>query len=354
MALAERLAVAVDAGIVDAEQAQKLSAFLSQSPDECLPRDIVATDGGDPESIRFARGFHDVFLTIGMVALMAGVAIFVGIPLYFIGMALAWGLAEIYVRRRKLVLPGIALACGFVVFSGFCGSVWLTAIASLIGVVETEVGENVANLAGAGSGLIASLAFYSRFRLPFSTGLVAATSAALLGVILAEIFPDIFDTGARALFLASGLVIFAVAMRFDLSDPGRKSLAADNAFWLHLASAPLIMHSAIGFVTFRAADMDELAIFDASMVIVAIAAMAIISVAIDRRALLVSGLVYLGFAIATLIRAANTDEAPVFAITLLVLGTAVVVLGTKWQGARRLIVQSLLPGSTASRLPPLS
>ena len=44
------------------------------------------------------------------------------------------------------------------------------------------------------------------------------------------------------LLLLCGLAVFALAMRFDLSDPKRQTRRTDIAFWLHMLAAPLIVH----------------------------------------------------------------------------------------------------------------
>ena len=66
------------------------------------------------------RGFNDFFFALGVVLLGAGLSIFagmVGSPLvYGLAAIVMWGLAELLVRRMRLVLPGIVIVGFFVVF----------------------------------------------------------------------------------------------------------------------------------------------------------------------------------------------------------------------------------------------
>ena len=58
---------AVAAGVIGRAEADRLADFLARR--EARPRSRKM-----PESIRFVRGFHDIFLTIGIVLLLVGAA----------------------------------------------------------------------------------------------------------------------------------------------------------------------------------------------------------------------------------------------------------------------------------------
>jgi hypothetical protein len=139
-------------------------------------------------------------------------------------------------------------------------------------------------------------------------------------------------------------------MIHDLSDPGRRTPRADNAFWLHLVAAPLIVHSVAGAITGQETD---LTFGQAGAVLGVLSGLGLVALIIDRRALLVAGLAYLGVAVAVLVRGAAIDTGSVLAITLLVVGTAVVLLGTGWRTARRAVVETLVPPRIAASLPTL-
>ncbi|MGA8628485.1 MAG: hypothetical protein WB686_27635, partial [Pseudolabrys sp.] len=69
------LTSAVEAGVIDAAQAEKLRTMRASS--------VLAPDANEPladeEHFRFLNGFNDVFLTIG-VLLVAGALIFAATP----------------------------------------------------------------------------------------------------------------------------------------------------------------------------------------------------------------------------------------------------------------------------------
>lgn len=361
MTLNSRLAAAVEADIIDAATAAKLEAFLRASDDATdAAQDHTQTetrDGSvDAENVRFARGFHDVFLTIGIVILLLGVVFLFGnLAGAAVAALTAWGLAEIYARRRKLVLPGIALAIGFVLSAGFLATVLLTAAEfSLTSPTSGPGSEDVfSGISGALAALLASILFFWRFGLPFALGLIAISAIALMASVLALAVPDLFDLYARGLFLVAGLVIFWIAMRFDLSDRWRTTISADKAFWLHLIAAPLIMHSAFGASVFESS-ADTPPPFQPLILIVLIAMLALVAIAIDRRAMLVAGLTYFGSALYSVIDATSIGNDPVMPLTLLLVGAFVVILGTNWITVRRIVVTNLVPTSLADRLTPLT
>jgi len=86
-----------------------------------------------------------------------------------------------------------------------------------------------------------------------------------------------------------GLVIFYIAMRWDVADVKRVTGKSDVAFWLHLIAAPLIVHPIFS----------NLGIFDGNqstlnlaLVLLLYVVLIVVSLIIDRRAFMVSSLVY--------------------------------------------------------------
>jgi hypothetical protein len=87
-----------------------------------------------------------------------------------------------------------------------------------------------------------------------------------------------------------------------------------------------------------------------------VALLAVVAIAIDRRALLVSALGYLGAVIAYAIVTAGvaremTDLPVVIFATLAALGALVIALGVGWLPLRRVLFR-LLPRTLLDRLPP--
>ena len=67
-------------------------------------------------------------------------------------------------------------------------------------------------------------------------------------------------------------------------------------------------------------------------------ALAFVAVVVDRRALLVSGLSYFGLAIASLMNTAQISDEASFAVTLVLLGGFILLLGSAWRSVRHLLL----------------
>ena len=156
----------------------------------------------------------------------------------------------------------------------------------------------------------------------------------------------------QPVMLILGLAVFAVAMAFDMSDPQRRTLKADNAFWLHLVAAPLIVYAAIALLTENG--RTSFTTTDAVIVVAVFLVLGLIAVVIDRRALLVAGISYFGFAVATLMHEANMTTAGVLAATLVFVGAFVVGIGAGWRPMRRAVIGSLPRQGLLVHLPPAS
>lgn len=353
----EDIDAAVAAGVIPQAQADALRAFAATRR-----RGPLAQSGQEDENFRFMTGFNDFFFAIGILLLGTGCAFFTILWPPIAAAALMWALSELLVRRMRRVLPGILLSAFFIYF------VCLSVPADLAGSSEphfplagplarTLFGITGAPLVTATNALIATAAaglYYWRFRLPFAllpigAGLVVATRS------LVELaFGPIPATANSLLGLACGLAVFAVAMRYDMSDRERLTRRADCAFWLHLLAAPWIAHSLISLIVPNFTAVNN-AIAGAILLIVAV--LAVIAIVIDRRALLVSALLYVGIVIAYAIGGdwatqIGRDRIWIFFDTLMILGVFVITIGVGWMPLRRLLLRLISPG-IANRLPPL-
>jgi hypothetical protein len=93
----------------------------------------------------------------------------------------------------------------------------------------------------------------------------------------------------------------------------------------------------------------EIGISRALVVLALYLGFALLALAIDRRALLVSGLAYVLYALIALFRTAGALELS-WASTALVIGSALLTLSAFWQPMRRAVVRRL--GRLGERLPP--
>jgi hypothetical protein len=179
---------------------------------------------------------------------------------------------------------------------------------------------------------------------------VGASLVIAIQAAAAMLLPTAGVTVQAVILLICGLGVFAAAMAFDVSDRERTTRRSDCAFWLHLLAAPLIVHSLIWLTTSNAfqAMTDRVAATIVAIVVV----LTLVAVTIDRRALLVSTLTYLGIAIAYALKAASVDQSAVFFATLLVLGAMVLTIGVGWLPLRRILMR-LVPVRLGAHLPPV-
>ncbi len=214
----------------------------------------------------------------------------------------AWGLAEFFTKKRRMALPSILLLLAF------AGGVLLTAFATLVlgfGEAVFENNERAVALVIAASAAIAAAAtwlHWRRFRVPIT---VAAGALAVVGVVLALIASAVGDVPQlENVMLASGLVlglgVFLFAMWWDSSDRAR----ADPPLRRRLLASPAVgaddrppdLHPA------RAERRRRHASARRSSSSRSTSLLGITALAIDRRALLVSALAYVLFALISLFR----------------------------------------------------
>ena len=353
---------AVEAGVIDAAQAEKLRAMRASSV-------LAPADANEPladeEHFRFLNGFNDVFLTIG-VLLVAGALIFAATPQFSgsvlgvmtLAAAIFWLLSEILVRRLRAVLPGIALS---ILFVAFAATAIVIQLHSTMGIESTSdpwaelAFWRYPSLLFSVPALAAAVAYYVRFRLPFALALIAL---AAYGVFRSALHAYGMAEGADTPFIefASGLIILAAAMAYDARDLKRTTRLSDCAFWLHLVAAPLIVSPIITLIKQSTADSATTSI----IVLMTVFALGLFALAIDRRALLVSSLLYFTFAVYHLL-SGGTLQTPGYnaqfistslVMTLALVGAFVLVLGVFWHPLRRRLLPLVQNTGLARYLPP--
>lgn len=348
------LEAAVTAGVVTRENADALLEFARTR--RALPPCLGMRED---ERFRFLKGFNDVFLTTGVVLIALAAATLSSHWLMSALVAAAmWVLSEILVRREKAVLPGIALSIAFAFFA-ILAATQLPLIRAFAASSFTPQLKATFQLCLTATAIIASGLYYYRFRFPFALLLVAAaTAAAVLSALIAYMRIDLTHATAfvalgKQLHIAAllcGLATFAIAMRFDMSDPDRLTRRADCGFWLHLAAAPMIVHPAIVLLdaTGKASSTGN-----ALVVLSVVFVLAIVAIVIDRRALLVSSLFYLITALTYLLNSNLRGHSERFAIPLVLVGLFVLVLGLYWRPLRSKILAPFKDNPILKRLPPL-
>ncbi len=352
------LKLAVERDVLTLGQVERLQAIEAELSPETA--DVPSFRlGVDDEQLRLVSGFADIFVTIGIVLFVGALAFFMdagsGSTPALAGMgAAAWLLAEFFTGKHRMALPSIVLLLLFVVAVFLVSLQVFTALLPTSPTVQERfwflptpdpAALAVAAMVTAG---LAALHFV-RFRVPITVAAGAAALCLLALGTVASLAPALNETGINVVLLICGLAVFALAMGFDISDPARRSRRTDIAFWLHLLAAPLIVHPLLRGMLHTSAD--RLSVGAAVGILWVFVLLGVLAVVIDRRAILVSGLLYAGVAFGTLIRSVGlTGETYLFPAVLLALGAFILLLSAGWQPLRRALLRRL-PLPVVRRLP---
>lgn len=379
------LARAVSAGILTSSQRDALQALSREESREEQPTEEAAALSVD-DQMRLVGGGNDIFVTVGIVLLFSG-ALFalealLGPGSAFAGIAIAaaaWIVAEIVTRQKRMRLSSTLLA---LVFTGSVLTLlWdfaaerygLSANLNPFALLALRAEASMIGLTLGGGVIVAAAIYFLRFKVPVLAGVTAlsATGLAFLGAVL--FYHDQLSSGAiaapqpdqlasviadaLAIPLVCGLAVFVVAVVLDLRDRERQTVWSDCAFWLHVVSAPLLVHPLFILATGQEVLSGRIEPGMAASVLLGLmmTGFVLVALAIDRRSLLAPTLAYFGsVGIYYLVNStANTTGIPPFALILITVGAVVILFGAGWQRIRRLIIKPLLPTSVLDRLPPI-
>jgi len=329
----EQISKALEAGIISEAQAKTMKAKLGAS-------DADLAQIGNEDEMRFLRSFSDVFISIGVGIFAFGLSVFAGLmggsKSFLLAAVVMWIMAEFFGRKKRAHLPTLITALAFLIFTqrgvqvvlgdiGFGGDI-MTALITLG----------------------AMLLFYLRIRLPFCIALIALAGLYLAAAMVNRIAPEFLTAQFGLGLFLSGLVIFIIALLYDMRDKHRTTRFADNAFWLHFLAAPLIIHGlAVQTVSlkkdmlFNLIPTVSLDRGDAAIVMIIVTIITFIGLAINRRALIVSSLGYAAFAMGYLFDGTGMGIGTIVAVTFLLLGAAVIFLGAGWHTARNALLKVL-------------
>ena len=343
------LKAAVGAGIVTEAQAASLAGLADSR--RGARSDLAIGD----EPFELFKGFNEIFIVVGLLILSFGWASFVGIayasqisnPQQFAllyggaGAAALWLLSEYFVRRRRMVAPAIALSILFAINAALTMT---TYFAQPFMVAQADYSSLPWPFAVSTFTL---LIYWFRFRVPFAMAMIAVGCfiVAILMAATSQGTPqnpsDIFllSTGGPFAWitLLLGIAVFAVAMIFDMSDPHRVTRRAANGFWLHVVAAPALVNT----VALTLLDRDaNWALFGVMMVF------AVVAIIIDRRSFLIAAIGYI------LALASTVFDGDSAAMTVLLLGVILLLLGAFWQKIRARLLRLLPRFMPLHRLPP--
>ena len=363
------LSNAVSEGIITREQEIQLNAFSERThANDENPLYQVSETRDEP--FRLLRGFRDIFIALGIAFLAVGATVLYTSShtsaLFYFGpafsdydwyagfwpaiasaavlLAIGIAIAEIVTRKLRLPLSSLVLSLAIAYWAGLFGVQCLAPLASLLD--QSKIPSFPIGIAGFFlSAFIGISLFYLRYRLPFVMLVVAGTLVGLGLSVISSMWPEFASQNLRFVIGGLGALVFVVAMNFDLKDRLRITRFSEIAFWLHLLAAPLMIHSFL--------QTNSLAQNNVPLILTVFAILTFIALVIDRRAVLVSSLVYMGGAFVQIVLALGLQGSMLFAVPILSIGVLVVVLGIGWTPLRRLVL-SITPSAITDRVPPIA
>src|SRR5947209_16108098 len=347
---------AVASGVISAQAADALRGHIERQRVTAIP---------DEEQFRLITGFNDIFVSIAAAILLfavgwigqwigqnTGLVVDANAPSPLAPLAVAataWPLAMFFTAKRRMALPSILLLLAFVL--GVFGTAAL-GVALAVGPDSLNNNNLLSGIVVAVSAAVSAGAAWRHwrtFRVPITVATGAASVAAIaVGILIAALGQNI--DSARDIILGFvlllGVGVFLFAMWWDGSDRARLTRRSDVAFWLHLLAAPMIVHPVF---TLLGLTSGHISVAEGLAVVLLYVVLGITALAVDRRALLVSALAYVLFALNELFRQFGAVELNV-ALTALVIGSALLLLSAFWHQARAAIVRPL-PVGLRDRLP---
>ncbi|OJF96824.1 hypothetical protein [Pararhizobium antarcticum] len=350
--ITDALNAAAGDGLITPDQANRLAPYFQQTADAVARPAEDGLIAEDSEQPRFVRGFHDILITIGVLIVLTGAS---GLGGPFASLPLIVALAEVLIRRQRLALPAVVITIALVYWTATLSVVFLGDY------LEGQPGLLAALAMLAPVPLVVGL-FYWRYRVPLALALAVVSLAGcfVLGVLVligkvlgANVIFETHPHLVSAVFLVVAFGLFALAMRYDVSDPLRQTRRSDIAFWLHLVTAPALLYAMLSLILLRqfTQPVFEMPTGYAAVVMVIVAAFMLLGLIIDRRAFVTSGLISLGFAIFALINRSGFQGVEYGFTTLLAVGVVVLAIGIFWVRLRRLVMRPM-PSAIARRLHP--
>ncbi len=301
------------------------------------------------EPFEVFRGFNEIFVVVGLSILFSGwfSLAFSGdqdtgtrlIALGGVGCIFTASLAYYFTTKRRMVAPSIALSVMFAI----------SAVQIGMGLEGLLFGNPNYMVVTSALSAVFLFGYWWVFRVPFSVALIALAvftlciSAFLIGDLDLGNPTEIFILSAEGplalvtMFL--GLVGFALAMRFDMSDPNRVTRRSLNGFWLHIVAAPAIVNTVALTLFENGSGLAQIAL------LIFVICMALVAIVIDRRSFLLAGVGYVVALSATVIDGGAS-------VAILIFGLLLVLLGAGWEKIRARIMAGLPGFPGKDRLPP--
>jgi hypothetical protein len=357
---------AVEGGALTADQAASLRNFVAGR---------TGTPIADEEHVRWLLGFHDVYIYVSSFLLMFGVGwlgskIETGTraPSFFIPLlvaALCWGLAEYFVKRKRLALTGITLAWVFV----YC--VFFTFVLLAAQVLSPSDSRTTGQLVAAVSAALAAggaMLYRKRVAEPIAFSLILGSIAVAVMSLLGAAVPN--DPDGTVTYIALtllGVATLVYAQTWEAKDIRRTTKQADIAFWLQGVAAAEVAFGLMGLLGLAAYPSEGAAVGG----IVVFFVLALVGIVLDRRMWVLMGAWPGGIGLYTLIHGATPrynaysgdqdygsyspyggmgNSVDDVMLTLLILGALLIAIGAVWTPLRRML--GGLAGPLAGKIPP--
>lgn len=328
---------AVENGIISAQNARDLTEFtLKRSK---VPRAVN-------EQFKLFNNFSEIFICLGLVIVYGAFSAIssaglIGPKALPVGVVGFWLLAEFFTFRTTKNAPAMVAAIMSCVLA-------VHALVHFAGIDVTSPwalkGANAPLIWGAFAGFL-TLAF-ARFRIPFLLAPIAlATALAAVGFFGDEIF----NTKVLLPIGVIGVLALLLAIWFDSRDPLRRSRQNAYAFWLFVVGSPMAIHPVFSLIWLNG-DSNRIE-FTLAGIFIAAVTTTLIGLVLDRRSLVASSLVYFTVSLGYLNFGLAGNLPIALAITSLVIGGFVILLGVLWYRVRN-VVMLLVPAGLATKLPP--
>ena len=297
------------------------------------------------EQLPLVSGMNDAMVTAAVLVGIAGSATALhsaGLGVQGITAAellVMVGLAEVFCRRHRMRLTGIVLAvAGTSAAMGLVMSLlWLTtqresaSDLELLATIDLWVTKAYWHMiAGFGTAAVAAVLIHRRYRIAIAPALAwFAASAGVVGLVELAWTRWPIDN-AKAVLLIIGLGAFALGVWKDRLDRGREGRLHREAFWLHIGAAWCIVHPLFAWLdSFGAGSVGIMALY---------IGLAVVALAVNRRGLLVAGMLYFILAMTNALEAIGIASAgweyAAIGVSMLLL-----ILGVGWNPIRRWCVE---------------
>ena len=332
----QQLNSAVKAGVFTEESVGHFRNFVENNHSQ---------ESEDQESFRLISGFNDLFVVIACSIFFVSLLFFYDNPnllkgyqyesptsiamkfiIPLIVIVMSWLLSHFFVLKRNMALTAITL------LSFYAVSIFL-----LTSSFFTSASEGV--FAPVCMTVFAVFLHWQKFKVPISI-------AVMLGIVVIYSNVNLLDSNIRDFFspwmivffnLIAGLLIFRFAMYWDALDIKRIGRQSDTAFWLHLISAPMIVHpifSGLGL-------MDKnLSLISSVVLLVLYGLFTFISLIIDRRIFILSSMIYFVHLMEVTFSEQGLGNFSL-GFTGLFMGLSLLLLSGYWYQARRVVLKGL-------------